>query len=316
MLSAPQAGLLREVLVEPFQQVEAGQPLLLFQPVEPRAGLDFLQSELQIARLRLEPALADRNALSFEQIRLELLRQRQKLAFTKVSLKRAESVLQRNEALRKDGLVSEAEYEISALDCDLFNTQVAEITSTIAQIENRLEELRTIGEPHSPGTNSKALEIVARLEDRLTGAQSGWKPVMLFAPISGMVHTIYRQTGESVVEGEPLITIHSPQADRIVAYLRQPYRFMPKPGLRVEVVTQNPPRSRFRTEIVQVGVQIEPITNALAILQAGKLVDAGLQLVLPVPQGFSIRPGEIVNVQMSTFSLADFFRKPVEPDLD
>jgi hypothetical protein len=64
----------------------------------------------------------------------------------------------------------------------------------------------------------------------------------------------------------------------------------------VEVVTRNTPRQRFETQIIQVGAQLESITNALAMLQTGKLVDAGLQLVLPVPADMIIRPGEMVDV--------------------
>lgn len=312
MISAPQVGVLQELLVEPFQLVEAGQPLLVFRPVEPRAELNVLQSELQVARLRLEPSLADRNALNYEQVRLEFLRQRQQLALAGVNLEQAESALRRNEALRKDQLVSEDLYELSLRDRDLFKAQTVEIARTIAEIERRLADLSTLGEPQSPGTNSAALELVAGLEQRLAGLGSGWEPVPLLAPIAGMVHTICRQAGESVVEGELLLTIHSPQADRIVAYLRQPYRFQPETGISVEVVTRNPPRQRFATQIIQVGAQLEAITNALAVIPTGKLVDAGLQIVLPVPSNLVIRPGEIVDVQVGATSWRDLFRKPVQ----
>jgi len=312
LVSAPRAGVLEQLLVQPFQRVEAGAPLLVFRPVEPRAELNLLQSELQVARLRLEPSLVDRTALNYEQVRLELLRQRQQLALAAVNLERAESALRRNQALRKDRLVSEDLYELSLRDRDLFKAQTVEIAKTIAEIERRLSQLSTLGEPQSPGTNSEAMALVAKLEDRLNGASAEWEAVTLLAPISGMVHTVSRQAGESVVEGESLVTIHSPQADRIVAYLRQPYRFAPLEGTPVEVVTRNPPRQRFKTHIAQVGVQLEAITNALALLPTGKLVDAGLQIVLPVPPGLSIRPGEIVDVQVSGASLTDLLGTPLQ----
>jgi len=312
LVSAPRAGVLEELLVQPFQRVEAGTPLLVFRPVEPRAELNVLQSELQVARLRLEPSLVDRNALNYEQIRLELLRQRQQLALAGVNLERAESALRRNEALRRDKLVSEDLYELTLRDRDLFKAQSVEIARTIAEIERRLAQLSGLGEPMSPGTNYEAMALVAKLDERLARANAGWEPMTLLAPISGMVHTVYRQAGESVVEGEPLITIHSRQADRIVAYLRQPFRFTPQEGMPVEVVTRNPPRQRFKTHVAQVGAQLDAITNALAMLPTGKLVDAGLQIVLPVPANLAIRPGEIVDVHISGSALTDLFEKPVE----
>jgi hypothetical protein len=139
-------------------------------------------------------------------------------------------------------------------------------------------------------------ELLAIAESRLTDAYSNAGPFILKAPISGMVHGVNRQVGEYVTEGESLMTIVSDKADRIVAYLRQPYGVEPQPGQAVEVSTRSYERKRFQTQVSQVGVQFEMITNALAYMRPGSVVDSGLPVVVRVPPEMGIRPGEVVDL--------------------
>jgi hypothetical protein len=148
------------------------------------------------------------------------------------------------------------------------------------------------------------INLVARLEARLATVETNWAPVTLFAPISGMVNAIYRRQNEYVIEGEPLITINSPRSERIVAYLHQPYPVEPEVGLVAEVLTRNRKRQRFISKISEIGAQIEIITNSLAFIRTGALVDEGLPIVLHVPPNVHVRPGEIVDVILKPISIA------------
>jgi hypothetical protein len=89
-----------------------------------------------------------------------------------------------------------------------------------------------------------------------------------------------------------------------VAYLRQPYRFDPEVGMTVRVTTRTFQRQAFVSHILQVGAQVEVLTNALAIFRPGSQVDAALPLFVPVPQDITIRPGEIVDVIISSSDAA------------
>jgi hypothetical protein len=68
------------------------------------------------------------------------------------------------------------------------------------------------------------------------------------------------------------------------------------------VITRTKKRQRFEGQISQISAQVEMITNSLAFVAQGSLVDVGLPVVIPVPRGFSIRPGEIVDVTFPTLS--------------
>ena len=71
----------------------------------------------------------------------------------------------------------------------------------------------------------------------------------------------------------------------------------------VEVLTRSRVRKRFLSEVRQVGAQLEMITNSLAFLRPGLLVDAGLPIVVDVPDHVNIRPGETVDLIFRSPSL-------------
>ena len=308
-VASPYVGILQQVYVEPFQWVEQGQPLARIAPTDPQAKLDLLQSEFQLTRIRLEPSQSDQNAFSYERLRVELLIQKQELAMAKVKLKWAESLLGRHQTLIEDKLVTRDIYELSLGNRDLYQAEISTKEEAIAEIESRMKQLRGLGEPLSPGTNQNTIELIARLENRLAAAETNWSPTTLVAPISGMVQVIYRHTAEYVVEGEPLMTISSGRSERVIAYLRQPYPLDPEVGMEAEILTRTRKPQRFMSKISEIGAQIEMITNSLAFIKQGSMVDEGLPVVLAVPMDANIRPGEIVDVILRPIA---FLPKPDE----
>jgi hypothetical protein len=76
----------------------------------------------------------------------------------------------------------------------------------------------------------------------------------------------------------------------------------PEVGLTAEILTRNRKRQRFTSRIAEVGAQVEAITNSLAFIRTGALVDEGLPIVLEVPPNVHIRPGEVVDVVLKPIS--------------
>lgn len=296
VVTAPQVGLLQEVNVRPYQWVKAGQPVALLRPLDPRAELGLMQSELDIARLRLEPSAADDNALDFERLRVEDFRLKQELSEATLNLRLAEKTLRRNDELRKEKLISEQLYDVSVHDRDRFLAEVKEKTAATMQIEARMAKLKVMGEPEHPGSNPAVHVFLAQAESRLAETRSNFTAVPLLAPISGMIQGVFRQAGEFVADSEPILSIASDKSDRVVAYLRQPYLVEPKVGMQVEVLTRARTRQRLPAQISEIGAQLEVITNSLAFLRPGHLVDVGLPLAITLPPDAEIRPGETVNV--------------------
>jgi multidrug resistance efflux pump len=300
VVTCPQTALLQELKVRPYDWVEAGQPIATLQPTDPRAKLDLLQSELALARLKLEPSLSDQNALDYERLRVESLRLKQEVAVAEVELQRAESALRRGALLREDKLVSEDAYDLNLRDRDRYRVEAAEKRKALETIESRLTALCLLGEPANPGSNQQVRPFTTSLDAKFLAAGTNWDSLTLVAPMSGMVQWINRQPGEYLAEGEILLTINSPKADRIVCYLRQPYALEPAQGMKVEVLTRSHQRQTFLAEVAQVGAQVEVITNALAVIRPFTTVDTGLPVVIQLPPEVNVRPGETFDVRFLT----------------
>jgi multidrug resistance efflux pump len=291
---SPQPATVRQLLVEPYSRVRRGDPIAILEPYDPRADLDLLRAQMDIARLRSTPTLTEANAVDLERLRLDLLQTRSELAVARVRLQLAERDLARNEPLYREKLVSEDIYELSRSTRDMVVAEVEEKARTVAAMELRVRELE---ERELNGTIAgPSEELLRQLEASHAAARTNWAPVTLVAPIDGTVGMFLRHPGEFLVEGETLVTVQSDRADRIVGYLRQPFAFEPQPGLSVVVSLRSAGRQRFLSEIRHVGAQFEVITNSLAIVRDGVLLDAGLPIVVDVPPNIHIRPGEVVDL--------------------
>ncbi len=296
LITSPQPGLLRELKVRPYQLVNQGEPIAVVHPADPRVPLDLLRLELDLQRLRLQPTLPEQNAMNYERVRSDLLRIKSELAVAKVNLERAQNEVDRNKPLYEEKLVSEDIYDLSLKTRQAFEAEVAEKTAAVREMEQRMEELRSLGEPEATDAGDQFQQLLSRLDAAQSLAASNWGPVTLVAPISGMVSAVQRQQGEYILDGEPLVVVHSLWSDRVIGYLRQPYPIDPEIGLPVKVTTRTHAREQFWTSISQIGAQVDIITNALAYVRQGSLVDVGLPIVIDLPSQSRIRPGEIVDL--------------------
>ena len=299
-VAVPQPAQIQEWLVEPYTVVTAGTPIVTVSPVDARVDFDLLRSLFEMARVQSQPTLAEGNAMNFERIRVELLKTKSELAIARVKLEQAERDVARNEPLFREKLVSADIYELSLNTRDALKAEVGEKDKAVVQIEQRLTQLRPIGEPDTLGeADPMVAKWLAQLKEAQTDAAKHLEPLTIVAPISGMVDVPRRQTGEFVLPGEPLLTINSLRSERVIAYLRQPYRLDPKVGMTAQITTRTKKREVFSSHVIQVGAQMEVLTNALAIVRPGAMVDAGLPVIVNVPDEIHIRPGEIVDVLLT-----------------
>jgi multidrug resistance efflux pump len=301
-IAAPQVVRVQKWLVEPHTMVAAGTPLVIVSPVDARTDYDRLRSLFEMARIHAQPSLAEDNAMNFERIRVELLRTKSELAIARVKLEQAERDVTRNTPLFREKLVPEDIYELSVNTRDALKAEVEEKSKAVAQIEQRFEQLRPIGEPDPLRDESATGEWFNRLEAAQAAAAKNMEPLTLVSPITGMVGLPQRQAGEFVPAGELLLTVNSLRSDRVIAYLRQPYRVDPKVGMTARVTTRTYKRQVFTSQVVQVGAHMEVLTNSLAFLRPGYMVDAGLPIVVQVPKDIHIRPGEVVDVLLTEAS--------------
>lgn len=297
-VTSPQPGTLAHLSVTRFQLVTNGEPLAILLPNDARLPLSVIQSEIALLRTRMEPeASLGNNATSYERLRLEWLIQKVELARNKVELARAESDLKRNTKLYQEKLISEDLYDLSQKTHEALVAEVGERTTLVTDIEQALTALNDQGSSNlaSPADNP-LLTAIELQEAALRKIEEQTQPITLVAPMDGMVSSVLRQAGENVIGGEPIIMISSTTADRVVGYLRQPFPFEPQPGQPVEIHTRSTQRIVAQAEVTRVGAQFEAITNSLASIRPGSLVDMGLPVEISLPPELKVRPGEIVDL--------------------
>lgn len=294
---APQPGTLVEVLVAPYAVVRRGDPLAVVQAFDPRGDLDRMRLRLDMARLLAAPSLADASAVDLERLRLDLARTRAELATAQVRLEFATREVNRLEPLFRDRLIAEDTMELSRGTRDVNAAEVREKEQLTRDLQARLEALE-LRQALVAGAADAAASTGAILDPGSPEHLAGTNLVLatLTAPIDGTVGPWLRRPGEFVVEGEPVLVVHGAHAERIVGYLRQPIGFEPRAGLSVQVSRRTFPKQRFPSVIRHVGSQFEAITNALAFIRDGVLIDVGLPVVIEVSPEHPVRPGELVDV--------------------
>jgi len=310
MVLAPQAGSLVEWLVPSYAEVRRGEPVAVLRGFDPRAALDRERLHLDRMRMQAEPALSEVRAVDLERIRLELARIRSELAIATVRLDFATREVNRLEPLFQEKLITETTMELSRSTRDMNAAEVREKERLMQEVEGRLRTLEAGGQPVAATEAEKDVSApnIASTEPILEDAIT-----TLVAPIDGTIGPWLRRPGEFLVEGEPVVSVQGPHAERIIGYMRQPFAFDPEAGMPVQVVRRTSSRDRFSSVIQHVGSHFENITNALAFIREGSLMDMGLPVVVELPPDQAIRPGEIVDVLVQVSSSR---RSPGGPTAD
>ena len=121
------------------------------------------------------------------------------------------------------------------------------------------------------------------------------KPSILKAPISGMISLVQHVKGERILRGMPVVSITDPVTRRIIGYIRQPVTDVPTINDSVRITSSSQPKVTGTGKIVHIGAGLESINPALLSVDT-KRMEVGLPIVVTVPEGFRLLPGEYVNL--------------------
>ena len=304
-VSSPKAGTLAQLNLTRMQRVKAGDPVAQVITTDPKvltSSLAVIQAEIQLLRVNLQPVIdQQRYAINYDRIRLDWLSQRVDLATGRVKLQLAENDLRRASELFKDKIVSEKVFDQTKTARDTLQAEVEERTKLVAELEQNLQSLRLredsaepAQKPSSPQEVLQASIAVQEEKLRLTEAESS--PLTLRAPTDGIVSVINHRSGEAIAIGEPVVTLSALSAGWIVGYIRQPIVVEPVVGMSVEVRARSLKRAIGRGRILQVGTQMEAIDPALLPPSNFRTPVLGLPVLVSLPPGLKLLPGEVVDL--------------------
>jgi multidrug resistance efflux pump len=247
--------------------------------------MDVRLEQLQLAQIR--------NSQIYERERLVYLDQLVQNQINSVNLKLAEAELARDSNLffAKPPLITENAYDITRYKAESLRTNVIEVRKFLE------EKARVL--PRLLANSTNVLTAVERdikaQEDKYRSASTN---VLLRAPIDGTVGIVNRRPGEKVMAGDPVVVITALQADRIIAYVREPVNRAPKVGEKVTVRRQSFRHEAEKGVVLEVGTHLAKIDPVL--LPQNIRQEMGLPFLVSVPHGLKVTPGERVDVIMDS----------------
>jgi multidrug resistance efflux pump len=300
-VSCYKPGVLAQLTASRFQKVKAGDPVGVVMVTDPKilaSSLAVMQAEIELLRADMKPVVAQqRNAMDYDQLRLDWMKQRAQLATARVNLQLAETEYHRMDELFKDKIVAQRVFEQAQAARDRLQNEVVELTHLVGEVEQNFQLLQLTNSPDISKVSIDPMRAAIELQEsklRLTEAELG--PVTLKAPIDGIVTTIYKRPGEAVSAAQPILAIATVDAVRIVGFMRPPILQQPQVGMRVEVRTRGLHRQIGKATVVEVGAQFEAIPPTLLGPMNFANVMQGLPVDISLPANLKIRPGELVDL--------------------
>jgi len=302
-VSAPKGGTLVELSVSRFQHVQAGEPIGRIRVAEPALAsstLDVIRAEIDRLRAEMKPMIArQRNAMDYTQLRLDWMRQRAQLATARASLQFAESEFSRTAQLFEARIASQSTLDEARTSRDGARQAVEELSRLVTECEHSLDALDpTNSTDFATAQDDPLRAAIAVQEAKLHLAEMELSPIVLRAPMDGVIKTIWHQPGESVSAGQPIVVVATPTSSRIIGYLRSPLIGDPHVGMTVKVSTRGMHRATGTARVAEVGSQLESIPALLQGSLKFASAELGLPLDISVPEDLQLRPGELVDITL------------------
>jgi len=299
--SSYKSGVLAELNVSRFQKVKAGDTIGKVLVTDPRilaSSLALIQAEIDSLQANLKPVMMQQhNAMDYDQLRLNWMKERAQLATSRVSLDLAEAEYHRMAELFKDQIVAKRVYEQAKAARDRLQSEVDSLANLVQEGEESFNKLQLTNSTEISQVTANPLRAaIAVQESKLRLTEAELSPVTVRAPIDGLVSTIFHRAGESVTAGQPIVSVATLNPVRIVGYVLPPIVDEPKAGMKVEVRTRGLHRRTGVAKIVEVGTQLESVPPTLL----GPIKFANTELGLPVevslPANLNVRAGELVDI--------------------
>lgn len=330
-LAAADNGTVLQIPVKMYQPVRKGDLLAVMElgsPVEndyqralaeaqkatARAELEKLKAELASIEAdllhQMEQDKADRSELyrrlvvDVAQAKLELMEARSLLEPDTKLLAGLELEKNAVEELHRQGAIEAYEFETVRMEYEAQLSKVRAEEQVVAQAQENLTEAEGRLEGYSMPSEEQAyvdkmlspyIRAVA-VQEKLIGelfAPPGRLP--LKAPIDGVVTAILCTEGQGVTAGQMLLTVCSPEAEYVTAWVDQNRSLSIQPNQPMRVIKQSTPRRILETEVAAVSPVVELLPEQLWGSPTTPRWGRAVQIRLPADSGLA--GNEIVGVQ-------------------
>jgi multidrug resistance efflux pump len=299
-VSVPIGGLLAELNVKRFQQVKAGDQickLIIKDPKVLEAELAVIKADIDMIKIAMTPIVDEERArLAYYQLKLNVMQERGIYATESIQLRQAKEEFRGALQMLKDNAISTNAFEQVKTRMDTLQASVEQREKLLLNGEEDLKKF-TFSESGPTNAQTPIAAAIGVEAAKIKQIEAASNPILLLAPIDGMVMNISRHTGENLRVGETVLTISSTQSEQIIGYVRQPMSVQPKVGMAVQVRARTPKRLTAPATVVQVGAQMEAFSAAMIPNAANqRQSEWGLPIQVSLPPALKLVPGELVDL--------------------
>jgi multidrug resistance efflux pump len=147
-------------------------------------------------------------------------------------------------------------------------------------VENALEVIR------------KAIQAQERRMQELTVQRS---PLELKSPFHGVVSQVWHRPGETVLAGQPILTIAEVKPTDVVAYVGEKQAGRVREKMVVELIKSNEPKQIASSQVTYLSPTIEQMPTQL--WRNPNVPQWGRAFLVKVPPNFNVIPGEVVGIR-------------------
>jgi multidrug resistance efflux pump len=299
-VTAPETGLIRRLLVEPFDAVRAGDPLFTIEITDSLLATTrtaVLRAQIDLLQKGLDPiANWQRNRINYASLRTEQMEEQ--IAISALGLRelQQERTLSRLQSLVETGGAMLQDAEDARLELDLIREERSLRQEHAGRVALLLEQIDRTDERFSTDGDDPIQSAVRVLELEIEALQRELMPVTIVAPIDGIVSVIHFSENSYLPRGEIIMHINDSRVRYLTGYIRQPFSVRPMMGDEVHVRLRTRDKSMIIAEIDRVGGRVELIDPSLQ--RPGLTNESGLpvRIRLPLDYDWPLYPGEIVDV--------------------
>ena len=324
-VAATTDGRLKSVHVQLFDRVQKGYELAVMDTVVDnetlqeqvnivQAEVKHLQAQLapiqeqveaEIANLENEKVAALRRYMvDVENARLRTLEMKALLESDRIVMDNLIVEVRIAEDLLEQGVVAAYEVEKAQTMYDALAKKVEENEHVLTQAvrdlvaaQKRLERYDQL-EPQT-ATADSAMEVIQRAitvqMQLIAELEARRKPLVLTAPISGLVRLILHRAGEAILAGEPILTISEAEPGDVVAYVSEGQLSDIHDNMEVKIIKMGKEPMVVSSQVVYLGPGMELMPERL--WRNPNIPQWGRPMLIKIPPSLDLVPGELVGIR-------------------
>ena len=324
-IAATCAGRLKEVPVQLFDQIKKGQDVAVIDTVldneniqaqlkTVRAEVAHLTAELAPARERIEVEAANaitdqiatqrRFAVDVESAGLRVLELTAQIETDKITLEDLAAEVEIVRDLLQQQAVAdyelqkvEAKHNVVAMQIEQYTQLLAEAKLHLDNTQKRQQEFAVRQPQHLTVDNALAVITKARevQQARMQELRAKRDLLILKSPVDGMVSLIQRGPGETVLPGDPILTVAETEPREIVTYATEGQFGQLRERMRVRLIKHSEPKKIADSQVVYLGPTMELMPERL--WRTRGIPQWGRPVLIKIPPGMKLVPGELVGIK-------------------